>query len=134
MCEHVESTTKPGKKRSIEKRHVGRPSKGSMQSLITSVRELVQCATPVSSKLQYVDEQLSPHLECPICLAVLSQPVELGCRNLVCADCCCKWMEVTGSTGCPICYHHELTEEEFSKPPTLVIEVLAAWNAVVDIN
>ena len=38
MCEHVESTTKPGKKRSIEKRHVGRPSKGSMQS--ARVREL----------------------------------------------------------------------------------------------
>ena len=34
-------------------------------------------------------------------------------------------MEVTGSTGCPICYHHELTEEEFSIPPTLVLEVLA---------
>ena len=126
MCEHIESTARPGK-RSREKRNVGRPSKGSTQSLIKSIRDLVHSAIPVpSSKGQYLDEQQRlSHIQCSVCLDVLSLPVELGCNNLVCADCCCKWIEITGNTECPVCYTHKLSEDEISKPPPVVTQILA---------
>ena len=60
-----------------------------------------------STCYHYTDEQLT-HLTCSICYSIVSQPIELGCNSLVCAACCQEWLEVSGDTYCPVCYHRQL--------------------------
>ena len=39
------------------------------------------------------------HLECPVYLDILTQPMELPC----CAQCIIHWVRTTGSVHCPCC-------------------------------
>ena len=43
-------------------------------------------------------------LQCPLCLEILSQPIELPCSVLACAECVIEWLKVSGTVLCPCCY------------------------------
>ena len=86
----------------------------------------------MSDNVVYVTD-LSTTLECPLCCCVLSQPVELDCRRLVCARCCCKWLELSGETARPCCHDHQLNEEGLRRPSTVVTDVLAGLQLRCDI-
>lgn len=58
--------------------------------------------TDTSDNAVYTTD-LSTTLDCPQCCYFLSQPVELDCGRLVCAHCCCKWLELSGETA-SVCY------------------------------
>ena len=46
-------------------------------------------------------------LECPVCLDILTQPMELPCKAMACAQCIIHWVATTGSVHCPCCYSCE---------------------------
>ena len=74
----------------------------------------------------YSTPDQTANLLCPLCCGVLSQPVELACGNLVCANCCCKWIEVSGDVSCPCCYHHQLDNLTVGLPSAVVYDLLGA--------
>ena len=43
-------------------------------------------------------------LECPVCLDILTQPMELPCKGILCII---HWVATTGSVHCPCCYSCE---------------------------
>ena len=43
-------------------------------------------------------------LECPICLEILSRPIELPCSVLACAECAIEWLKVSGTVLRPCCH------------------------------
>ena len=83
------------------------------------------------SEVVYVDDnathinELSSTLTCPICLQVLNQPVELACGALMCADCCCRWLQVSDRLDCPCCYGHQLSEDNIMSPTPIVLDLLS---------
>ena len=70
------------------------------------------------------------NLLCPICCDILNQPIELACGSLVCALCCCRWIELSSKTSCPGCYTHELDNLTISLPSAVVYELLGALKLV----
>lgn len=52
---------------------------------------------------------------CTVCASFLDRPVELECGNLVCLECCIKWLTI--STECPCCYMPLL---DHTHPPSKV--------------
>ena len=74
----------------------------------------------------YSTPNQTANLLCPVCCGVLSQPVELACGNLVCANCCCKWIEVSEDVSCPCCYHHQLDNLRVGLPSAVVYDLLGA--------
>ena len=57
--------------------------------------------------VQYLPEHVA-NILCPICCDILKQPIDLACGSLVCAHCCCRWIELSSKPSCPACYTHEL--------------------------
>ena len=46
-------------------------------------------------------------LECPVCLDIVTQPMELPYRAMACTQCIIHWVATTGSVHCPCCYSCE---------------------------
>ena len=42
-----------------------------------------------------------------MCLDILTQPMELPCKAMACAQCIIHWVATTGSVHCPCCYSCE---------------------------
>ena len=78
-----------------------------LQELVKSLPRFVDSAEEVI----YTSDQAATLL-CPLCLEVLDQPTELACNNLVCVNCCCKWIKRSGTVSCPCCYYHSLTTSQ----------------------
>ena len=86
-----------GQNRKAQKRR-GRPAGFSPTDAIAHIGQLVETSPPFvhpSDTAVYTSDG-TESFECVLCSNVLIQPVELGCSNLVCAACCCKWVEVSG--------------------------------------
>ena len=65
------------------------------------------------------------HLRCPVCLEILSQPVELPCRAVVCASCIISWLTVSASSQCPCCFSETPLDSAFINPaPSLILKLL----------
>ena len=59
-------------------------------------------------------------LYCPICCDILQSPIELvDCRAVVCAECCCSWLQHCDETSC---YSDHL--KDFSTTSKLVVSLL----------
>jgi len=52
---------------------------------------------------------------CTVCAGFLDRPVELGCGNLVCLECCIRWLTI--SSECPCC---SLALLDHTHPPSKV--------------
>ena len=87
----------------------GRPSIKDINTVISHL----ECIAPyplvpyTSIMPTALDKQLSVNAECPLCLMLLNSPVELiNCGAVVCFQCCCLWLETSGTLSCPCCYKH----------------------------
>ena len=61
-------------------------------------------------------------LQCSVCLKVLKDPVQCPNEHYFCRSCICKSLR-ENSEACPMCNHH-LTEENLTKPPRILRELL----------
>ena len=58
-------------------------------------------------------------------MEVFSEPVELPCGAVVCANCIIDWVTITASSLCPCCYSDSPMEPNFiSPPPTLILNLI----------
>ena len=67
------------------------------------------------------------HLQCPICMDILLQPVEFPCRTLVCTTCIVTWFTTFDCNGvmCPCCSSEEPLVPSLLKPaPPIVFTLL----------
>ena len=65
------------------------------------------------------------HLTCPVCLEILSQPVQLPCQSLVCASCVTRWLTVSASSQCPCCFSNiSLDPGSINPAPSLILQLL----------
>ena len=71
---------------------------------------------------------MSTDLSCPICSAVLERPLQLACGNIICYNCCQKWIHScpTCPVPCPCCYDHHLEMTTICPPPPVVISLLSS--------
>ena len=72
----------------------------------------------------YKFSPLTEKLTCPICLGLLNRPIQLLCKQVVCATCCCQAIELSYSLKCPCCYDHHLSSVNVSLPSTFLLSVL----------
>ena len=65
------------------------------------------------------------HLKCPVCLEVLSEPVELPCRAVLCATCITSWLTISASSQCPCCYSQTPLDPVHINPASsLILDLL----------
>ena len=109
-CEHVKSLQLGGRPK--RKAGSGRPSIKDINTVISHL----ECIAPyplvpyTSIMPTALDKQLSVNAECPLCLMLLNSPVELiNCGAVVCFQCCCLWLETSGTLSCPCCYEQPLS-------------------------
>ena len=72
---------------------MGRPAGDSPIKLVKGTPSFVDPTK--EGKVAYLSDQPAS-LQCLVWCGVVNQPVELACGNLVCASCCCKWVEESG--------------------------------------
>ncbi|KAL5517069.1 hypothetical protein EMCRGX_G002537 [Ephydatia muelleri] len=108
----------------------GRPATHSPQKIIAGIRAIA----PPTESLQ--DDHLlgssnNPaileQLQCPICLKIVHQPLELPCRALVCTACLVEWFKVFNCSGvkCPCCFHDTpITAPQLKAAPLLIQTLL----------
>ena len=51
---------------------------------------------------EFFEPQLEPHLQCPICLAALREPVQTACGHRFCRACLDLWMSRSPAGPCPV--------------------------------
>ena len=61
-------------------------------------------------------------LQCSVCLKVLKDPVQCPNEHYFCRSCICKSLR-ENAEACPMCNNH-LTEENLTKPPRILMELL----------
>ena len=116
MCEHFHESAKGALAKGAEKLHnftKGRLPGITPNMIIGSVNK--SAPPPVtSSEHSYPRPPLAKdnlsvldQLECPVCLDILTQPMELPCKAMACAQCIIHWVGTTGSVHCPCCYSCE---------------------------
>ena len=84
----------------------GRP-KGVGPTVLVQHVQAIAAMTPLTPSTCIANTQtLSAidRLRCPIRTDILSHPVELPCRAVVCAACIIRWLTLSASTRCPCCY------------------------------
>ena len=126
VCKHLDVITRGGGQNKRARKNRGRPSGYSPAAAIAHIKQLVKSLphfVDSAEEVIYTSDQAATLL-CPLCLEVLDQPIELACSNLVCANCCCKWIERSGTVSCPCCYYHQLDDLTISLPSTVVQDLL----------
>ena len=116
MCEHFHESAKGALAKGAEKQH--NVTKGRLPGITPNmIIESVNKSAPppvISSEHSYPRPPLAKdnlsvldQLECPVCLDILTQPMELPCKAMACAQCIIHWVATTGSVHCPCCYSCE---------------------------
>ena len=126
VCKHLDAITRGGGQNKRARKNRGRPSGYSPTAAIAHIKQLVKSLphfVDSAEEVIYTSDQAATLL-CPICLEVLDQPIELACSNLVCGNCCCKWIERSGTLSCPCCYYHQLDDLTMYLPSTVVQDLL----------
>ena len=117
---------KGGKSQKINKKQ-GRP-KGVGPTVLIQHIQAIAPKTPLTSSTCIANTQtLSAidHLRCPICTDILSQPVELPCRAVLCAACIIRWLTLSASTRCPCCHSETPLDPAHINPASsLILELL----------
>ena len=117
---------KGGKSQKANKQQ-GRPKGVGPTVLIQHIRTIAP-TTPLTHSTCIANTQtLSAidHLRCPICLEILSQPVELPCRAVLCAACIIRWLTFSACTRCPCCYSETpLDPAQINPASSLILELL----------
>ena len=117
------SVTKGGRKNKKLAKNRGRPQEDSVPAVIRHIRALAPPThTPLDSDCY---SELAKSLQCPLCLDVLHQPIELTCGAMVCADCCCQWLQHNDKLDCPCCNGHSMNKDGIKSPTPIVLNLLA---------
>ena len=66
--------------------------------------------------------EVDDKLQCSVCLKILKDPVQCPNEHYFCRSCICKSLR-ENSEACTTCNHH-LTEENLTKPPRILTELL----------
>ena len=126
-CEHFVAMARGGKSNKGPK-HPGRPKGAGPTVLIEHIRTIAGEMTVTAPQPQVLATQaLSAiqHLKCPLCLEILSQPIELPCRSLVCASCATSWFTISASCQCPCCFSDTPLDPSIINPaPSLITQLL----------
>ena len=107
----------------------GRPAKNSPHKIISEIRKI---APPRLYSLyhQTLSNMNNPaiieQLQCPICLNILCQPLELSCRALVCTYCLVHWFMLfnCSEVKCPCCFMHSPIQPQQLKPAPPLVQTL----------
>ena len=129
VCEHLNNLrrTRGGSNKKATKNR-GRPSREcNVTGVIREIKRLYDTHEQADSNAVYIGE-LPDALMCPICLDVLCQPVEVvPCGMLTCANCLCRWLQVSEKLQCPgCCCNHQLSEETIKSPTPVILDLLAS--------
>ena len=97
VCIHASTTQKGGRPRKVK---IGRPALVSPRTAIRYIQNSAPASFFPSPTTHTYDASSTPvklaDLTCPICTEVLDRPIEMTtCGAMVCAGCCCRWLEVT---------------------------------------
>ena len=138
VCQHFDTIRKGGRPWKGQ-RTPGRPSNNSPRYCAENVRAIAPPSfvlehhiTPrICEEHQVVDLK---ELHCPICCDILQSPVELvDCRAVVCAECCCSWLQYCEETTCPCCYGNYLQDFSTVRPAAqLVLSLLGGLCVMCD--
>ena len=118
--------SKGGRRQSKGRKCRGRPTASSPTAVIRHVQEIPSPALIDAGEKENLTfcDKLPESLVCPLCCSVVDQPVELACNNLVCASCCCKWIQHKAGVECPCCNDHTLSTDTVKCPSPVVIELI----------
>ena len=129
----------PKKRRKTRKgQHTpGRPPSKSPRYCIQQILKIAPSTfvlehhtTPRICDVQQVVEL--EELQCPICCDILRSPVELtDCRSVVCAECCCSWIDYCEDTSCPCCYSDHLKDFNTVRPASQLLLTLLGGLCVI---
>ena len=129
VCQHFESLQKGGRPKKAQ-HMTGRPRNDSPRYCIQHIRDIAPPAphhadVAICENHQVVD---LGELECPICCDTIQRPVELvDCCTMVCADCCCTWLEYSTNTNCPCCHGDHLRNfRSIRQASPLILSILAS--------
>ena len=111
------NTVKKGGRPKKQRKNRGKPIENSCHDIIKFTLDIApptfydskanfQLNIPPSSNIQHSD------LHCCTCFNVLNSPVQLSCSSFICSSCLTKWIELSQSNKCPVCYCHSLTTSE----------------------
>ena len=127
MCDHFLTIAKGG-----GQNRKARKNRGRRADVITNTLEHLETTVspslfPAHDHPKYETTAVSNDLSCPICSAVLEQPLQLACGNIICYSCCYRWITATMSSpiSCPCCYNHHLDTTTIHPPPPMVTNLLS---------
>ena len=119
--------TRGGKSQKVSKQP-GQPKCAGPKGIIEHIKSITPPITKLPISLHVSETQtLSAieHLQCSVCMEVLSQPVELPCRALVCISCVVNWLTVSASSQCPCCFSESpLTSTSIHPAPSLILKLV----------
>ena len=106
----------------------GRPPKLSPLAAINHIRSIAPPPLTTRDNVLITVTDSTMELMCPLCLDVVTSPVELlKCSTLVCAEFCCQWMRVSESLSCPCCYSDHMCYHDSIRPaPQIALMVLGS--------
>ena len=115
-----------GGKSQQKSKNPGRPKGAGPTVIIDHIRSI---APPLSVSSLHVHKTQTvsaiEHLKCPVCLEILSQPVEMPCRALVCASCVISWLITSACSKCPCCFSDTpLDPASINPAPSLILKLL----------
>ena len=119
MCDHIKTLQKGGQSKKSAKGR-GRSKGLSPVAVVTYIHE----TAPLSFSFTGATVVDSPSTQCPMCKCTLNRPLELVCGVMVCAECCCNWINNSHSLTCPCCYNHMLNELTVKSPSSVVMDLL----------
>ena len=104
----------------------GRPSGETPRAVIEHIKAIPAPHLPPSEDPhpQFVPSPILDRLCCSICTEVALSPIQLSCDHTLCANCCCKCIQVTYTLNCPCCYRHILSSETVAPPSDLFLSLL----------
>ena len=105
----------------------GRPPTEGKAILRNHVRRLMpQLDSP--TELYNLDKLPVPlsAITCSICSNIFHQPVQLGCKGIICSTCALSWIENSPkeSVACPCCYEETLQVSSITSAPDAILELL----------
>ena len=113
-----------GKSTKVSK-HQGRPRGAGPSVLIDHIKSIAPRTSPLPQPSETQTLSAIDHLKCPVCLEILSQPVQLPCQSLVCASCVTGWLTVSASSQCPCCFSDTALDPGSINPaPSLILQLL----------
>ena len=105
-------------------------AKQSPQKIIADIRAIApptECLLDDHLLASSNNPAILEQLQCPICLTILHQPLELPCRVPVCTACMVEWFKVFNCSGvkCPCCFMGTpLTAPQLKAAPQLIQTLL----------